>query len=519
MADPPRPPPTRRALLASLGINAAAVATGRAAHGQTAPGQAAPGGAAPGGAAPGGAASGGSAADQVAPGQALPGSAEPPTLRFPPGFAWGVAASAPQTEGSAGRGRSIWDEFAARPGAIKDGSDLSIGTGWESSYSDDLALVAAAGFTAFRFSVAWPRVQPDGVGPANPAGLDLYDRMVDAMLARRIQPWMTLFHWDLPAALPGGWLNRDTASRFAEYAGIVGRRLGDRVRSVIVLNEPGVVAVLGHALGRHAPGLQSRAAFAAAVHHQNLAYGLGVQALRAAMPPGVRIGTSLSLQPSHPAAPGPDAAEAARIWDDAWNQAYLDPIYGHPYPTRFAADLAPFLRDGDLRVIAARPDFLGVNYYSRMHMVPAPGTVLGATWGAAPQGTPATGLDWPVEPDGLIEQLRALRDGYGNPELVITENGAAYADPPEAARPDPGPIADPDRITFLRGHLRALAAAAAEGCRVAGYFAWTLTDNFEWGEGYTAAFGLVRVDRATLRRTPRLSLSWLGARARANAPD
>lgn len=429
---------------------------------------------------------------------------------FPPGFLWGVAASAPQTEGSAGRAASIWDVFAARPGAIRDGSNLSVGTGFETFYPEDLDLAAQAGLGAFRFSIAWPRVQPAGAGAVNEAGLALYDRIVDAMLARNIRPWATIFHWDLPAALPGGWLNRDSAYRLADYAAIVGRRLGDRVHDFMVLNEPGVVAILGHALGQHAPGLASRPAWAAAMHHQNLAQGLGTAALRAVLPAGGRIGAALSLQPCRPAAPG--AEEAARIWDDAWNRAYLDPLFGRPYPARFAADLAPLLRADDMRIIAARPDFLGVNYYSRMHMVPAPGSVLGATWGAAPPGTPMTALDWPVEPDGLFEQLRTLRDGYGNPEVLITENGAAYTDPP----PSSGVIADPDRIGFLRAHLEQAGRACAAGCRLRGYFAWTLTDNFEWAEGFIPKFGLVAVDRQSLRRTPKRSLGWFSGCARGD---
>lgn len=434
--------------------------------------------------------------------------------KFPEGFTWGLAASAPQTEGSDGRGQSTWDLFAARPGAIKDGSDLRVGTGWDARYPEDLDLLSRAGFGAFRFSVAWPRVQPSGAGAASQAGLDLYDRMVDAMLARRVEPWPTLLHWDVPATLPRGWLDRDTAPRFAEYAALVGRRLGDRVRRFIVLNEPGVVAVLGHALGRHAPGLASHEAFAAAVHHQNLAQGLAIQALRGVLPTGsARLGTALSLQPCRPAAPGPEAAEAARAFDDAWNRAFLDPLYGRPYPGRFAQHLAPLIRQGDLEAIAARPDFLGVNYYSRMHLIPDPGSVLGATWGAAPAGTPVTGLGWPVEPDGLAELLRELRDRYGNPETVITENGACYPDP----APINGEVDDTPRIAFLRPHLHAAASAIAEGCRLRGYFGWTLTDNWEWAEGYTAAFGLVQVDRATLRRTPKRSLAWLGSCARLNA--
>lgn len=431
---------------------------------------------------------------------------------FPEGFVWGAAASAPQTESTIGRGVSIWDEFATQPGRIKDGSACGRGTEWDLRYQQDLDLLAQAGLKAFRFSLAWPRVQPDGHGVINTAGLDLYDRMIDAMLARGIEPWPTLFHWDLPAALPGGWLNRDTAYRFADYCTIVGRRLKDRIRHLVVLNEPSVVSVLGHALGKHAPGLTSMQAFIASMHHQNLAQGLGFQALRSVCPSSTRLGTTLTLQPVRPADSSPDSAEAARIWDDAWNLAFLNPLFGKPYPHRFMAKLAPLIQSQDMAILAARPDFLGVNYYSRSYMRSSSHNVLGATWGASPAGTPSTGMGWPVEPDGLVDMLARLRDECGNPEIYITENGASYPDP----TPVEGIIADPQRIAFLHDHLMAAHKAIRLGCNLKGYFGWTLTDNWEWAEGYEPLFGLVHVDRTTLQRTPKASLFWLGQCARTN---
>ncbi len=428
---------------------------------------------------------------------------------FPENFVWGIAASAPQTEGSAGRGRSIWDDFAAQPGRIKDGSDLSVGTGFETRYPADLDLAADAGLRAFRFSIAWPRVQPDGRGAVNQAGLDLYDRMVDAMLARGLEPFPTLFHWDLPSALPGGWTNRDTAPRLADYAAIVGRRLGDRIRRFSVLNEANVVAILGHALGMHAPGLAARASWAAAAHHQNLAQGLAMAALRSVLPVGAQVGTVIALQPVWPARPDAAHREAALVWDGAWNRVPLDPLFGRAYPAVFAADFAPLVMNGDMAAIAAHPDFLGVNYYSRMHIAPA-ANALGAGFGPAPEGTPLTGIGWPIEPAGLVDQLRELRDGYGNPPVYVTETGAAFIE-------SGTPIADADRIAFLRGQLLAASQACREGCNLRGLFAWTLTDNFEWADGFTTKFGLVAVDRATLTRVPKESLAWFGSCARANA--
>jgi beta-glucosidase len=282
----------------------------------------------------------------------------------------------------------------------------------------------------------------------------------------------------------------------------------------MVLNEPGVVAILGHALGQHAPGLRDRAAWAAAMHHQNLAQGLAIAALRAALPRPVRLGNALSLQPVRAALPG--AEEAAQIWDAAWNRAYLDPLYAKGYPARFAPDLNPLIRPGDMNVIASRPDFLGVNYYDRMSMIPAPGTVLGATWGPSPPGTPTTGLGWAVEPDGLTEQLQILRTDYGNPEVLITENGASYSDPQPTIGPTGPVINDVARMNFLRGHLLAAARACAEGSHLRGFFAWTLTDNFEWTEGFGPRFGLVAVSRPSQIRTPKASLAWFGACARSN---
>lgn len=434
---------------------------------------------------------------------------------LPPGFVWGVAASAPQTEGSAGRGRSIWDEYAEKPGRIADGSDMAVGNAFELRYAEDVGIAADAGLRAFRFSIAWPRVQPGGSGPADEAGLDLYDRMVDAMLARGVEPWPTLFHWDLPAELPRGWLNRDTALRFGDYAGIVGRRLGDRVRNFVVLNEPNTVALAGHAFGNNAPGLKSRAAFAAATHHQNLAQGLGFAALRAAVPPGRghRFGTAPSLSPTRPVDGDPDNAEAAAILDDVWNRAFLDPLLGRPYPERFAPDMERLIREGDMPLIAARPDFLGVNYYTRLYAKAAPRDPLRMTQGEPPRGLPRTDSGWSIEPDGLREVLRDLRDRYGNLTTYVTETGAAFPDP----APSGGTVDDWRRVDFLRRQLRAIADAAAEGCDVRGLFCWTLTDNWEWGRGFEHRFGLVHVDRVTLRRTPKASLAWLGRCARANA--
>ncbi len=439
---------------------------------------------------------------------------------FPSGFAWGVSASAPQTESADGAGRSIWDDFAAQPGRIADGSTPAVNNRFDTHYEEDVALLAGAGLRNFCFSMNWARVMPDGTGTPDARALALYDRMVDAMLARGVTPWPLIQHWEVPAALPGAWMNRDIARHFADYAANVARRLGDRVRDFVVFNEPATVAVIGHLQGIHAPGLRGAVPFVTAMHHQNLAQGLGFQAMRAALPSTARLGTTLNIQPCRPATDSPADAEAALALGDLWNFGFLDPLYGRPYPARFDALLAPLLRPGDMEAIAARPDFLGQNFYQVYRARAAPDAPFGTAFGPQPPELPRTDNGWPITPDGLLEALRLFRDRYGNPEVVITEIGAAFRDPPlpEGVGTENGSVVDdPRRIAWLRAHLEATRQAIAEGCRVTGAFAWTLTDNWEWAEGFRQTFGLVRVERPSLRRTPRTSLAWLGACARANA--
>ncbi|MFC0410817.1 glycoside hydrolase family 1 protein [Roseomonas elaeocarpi] len=433
---------------------------------------------------------------------------------FPAGFRWGAAAAAPQIESAEGRGRSIWDDFAAQPGRIHDGSTPAVNNRAEARYAEDLDLMAGAGLNSYCVSVSWSRLFPEGRGPADAAGLDLYDRQVDAMLARGIEPWPLLAHWDVPSALEGGWLNRDVADRYAELAEAVGRRLGDRARHFVVLNEPATVAFIGHALAYHAPGLGSVDAFVAAMHHQNLAQGRGFQALRSVLPAGARLGTTLNIQPVHPQADTAADRAAAAALDDCWNRAFLDPLYGRPYPARFEAALAPLLRPGDMEIIAAKPDFLGENYYTSYRARPAPEVPFGATFAPPPDTLPRTDLGWAIEPEGLGTVLRMFREDYGNPEIVITEMGAAFRDGEEALRADP--VEDDRRVDWLRAHLAQLQEAMRQGSPVSGAFVWTLTDNWEWAEGFVPTFGLVRVERDTLQRRPRRSLGWFGACARAN---
>jgi beta-glucosidase len=422
-------------------------------------------------------------------------------MRFPAGFQWGVATASYQIEGAVtadGRGPSIWDTFAAEPGRISDGSSGEVACDHYHRYPEDVALMAELGVSAYRFSVAWPRIQPTGTGAANPRGLDFYDRLVDALLAAGVDPVATLFHWDLPQALQdaGGWLNRDTAHRFAEYAGLVAAALGDRVKLWITLNEPFVHMTLGHVLGTHAPGLTLLYDALPVAHHLLLGHGLAVPAIRAhsASP----VGTTNNNSPVWPQGDTEADLAAAAAYDAFHNGLFTDPLLGLGYPEGipFAPDV---VRDGDLAVIAAPLDALGVNYYNPVGVrAPEPGSPTPFEVVPIP-GYPTTGFGWPVVPAGLRELLVSLRDRYGDalPPVYVTENGCAY----------PG-VEDPERIAYLESHTAAVADAIAAGVDVRGYFVWSLLDNFEWAEGYSQRFGLVHVDFATQKRTPKNSYGW-----------
>ncbi|MFC0033477.1 GH1 family beta-glucosidase [Micromonospora chaiyaphumensis] len=432
-----------------------------------------------------------------------------PMPEFPAGFRWGVSTSAYQIEGAVtadGRGPSIWDTFAHAPGRIVDGSTGDEACDHYHRYAEDVGLLAGLGVSAYRFSVAWPRVQPTGAGPANAAGLDFYDRLVDALLAVGVDPVATLFHWDLPQALEdaGGWLNRDTAHRFAEYADLVAARLGDRVKLWITLNEPFVHMSLGHGMGVHAPGRMLLFDAFPVAHHQLLGHGLAVAALRARSSSPVAIANNYS--PVRLAGDTDADRAAGAAYDALQNRLFTDPLVGRGYPEEPGFDPG-VVRAGDLDVIAAPIDVLGVNYYNPTGIrapadedSPLPFEIVPLT------GYPRTAFDWPVVPDGLRELLVQLHHRYGDalPPIQITESGCAYDDVPDAD----GRVADPDRIAYLDGHLRAVREAMAAGVPVTGYFVWSLLDNWEWAEGFTKRFGLVHVDYATQRRTPKSSYAW-----------
>jgi beta-glucosidase len=448
-------------------------------------------------------------------------------IELPPGFELGVATAAYQIEGGAhegGRGRSIWDTFSHTPGRVRGGDTGDIACDHYHRYAEDVALMGDLGVDGYRFSVGWPRIQPDGRGPANQAGLAFYDRLVDSVLEQGIAPAVTLYHWDLPQALEddGGWRNRDTAQRFAEYAALVHGHLGDRVQRWITLNEPWCSSFLGYAIGRHAPGLQEGEGALAAAHHLLLGHGLAVSALRADARQGQQVGITLNLQPVAAATDSPQDIAASERALLAANLLFTDPLIEARYPEQARQTYAAltdfgYLQDGDLATIAAPLDFLGVNYYfpSRVRALPyaqedpalRSADDLG-TENVIMPGQELTAMGWPVEPAGLTRLLKWLRDTYPTlPPLYITENGRAGEEVVDAA----GQVDDPDRVRYLDGHLRAVVDAIDAGVDVRGYYCWSLLDNFEWAEGYAKRFGLVHVDYQTQKRTPKTSFSWFRA--------
>jgi beta-glucosidase len=419
---------------------------------------------------------------------------------YPPGFVWGVATSAYQIEGAAnedGRGPSIWDTFSHTPGRTANGDTGDVACDHYHRWRDDVALIASLGVDAYRFSIAWPRVQPLGQGAWNEQGLAFYDRLVDALLARGIKPHATLYHWDLPQALQdqGGWQNRETAQRFADYAAQVARRLGDRLGSIATHNEPWCTATLGHLVGKFAPGIQDAQIAAQVSHHLLLSHGLALQAMRAV---GTRAPLGIVLNQSSVTAATDSEADRQKAEREyaLFVRWYMDPIFKGRYPTAPGVSVYPAVHDNDFKVIGQKLDFLGINYYTRI-------------W-ASSEGLPPpkphgeSDMGWENWPQGLTELLVGLKRQYGElPPIYVTENGIACADRLEGGR-----VADAQRIEYMRSHLAALRAAMAEGVDVRGFFYWSLLDNFEWDSGYDKRFGLVHVDYASQRRTLKDSAHW-----------
>jgi beta-glucosidase len=428
---------------------------------------------------------------------------------FPADFLWGAATAAYQIEGATGedgRGESIWDRFCTVPGAVRDGDSGAEACDFYHRFEEDIGLMRELGLDAFRFSIAWPRVLPEGRGRVEQRGLDFYDRLVDALLAAGIRPFATLYHWDLPQRLEdeGGWPARPTAEAFAEFAEVVGERLGDRVHDWTTHNEPFCTSWLGYALGLHAPGRRDTADALAAVHHVLLSHGWAVEALRRAAP-GARVGIVLDSWPVHPLTDASGDLAAARRADTLRNRLFFEPVFLGEYPPEaleLLAPAAPPVRDGDLQTISLPIDYLGINCYSRsiVRADPAGGEPI--------EVRSATGrltdMGWEVYPEAIYEVLTRVHRDYAPPLLYVTENGAAYAD----VRTHDGRVHDPERVAYLEGYVRAVGRAAAEGVPVKGYFVWSLLDNFEWAFGYWKRFGIVYVDYPTQERVPKDSFAW-----------
>ena len=478
---------------------------------------------------------------QTRPAQA-PTTQPTPDPRLPHDFVWGVATAAYQIEGAVdidGRTPSIWDTFSHTPGKVAGGDTGDVADDHYHRFREDVALMKELGVQSYRFSIAWPRITPQvtaqTLGPVNEAGIDFYSRLVDELLAAGITPAATLYHWDLPQALEdaGGWPQRATAERFAEYAAVVADRLGDRIGTFITLNEPWCSAFLGYGSGVHAPGRTDHAAVLAAVHHLNLAHGLATTAIRARRPRAT-VGLTLNLAWVRPLGQRAEDAAAAHRVDGLQNRVFLDPVLRGSYPrdvltaTSGVSDWS-FVRPGDLDLVHQPPDVRGVNYYSptvvrafdgvgQRQEADGHGDGAVSPWPACEdvefpqQPGPYTDMGWPVDARGLSELLVRMHREYPGPALVVTENGAAF---PDVVGPD-GTVQDDDRIAYLRAHVRAVGDAVEAGAPVRGYYLWSLLDNFEWGYGYAKRFGIVHVDYTTLQRTPKASAHWYAALIRAH---
>ncbi|MWB98278.1 GH1 family beta-glucosidase [Agromyces seonyuensis] len=462
-------------------------------------------------------------------------------LAFPDGFLFGSATASYQIEGAAqedGRGPSIWDTFSRTPGKVWNGDTGDVACDHYHRWESDLDLMAELGLEAYRFSIAWPRIQPTGRGPANEAGLAFYERLVDGLIARGITPIATLYHWDLPQALEdeGGWTNRETAYAFADYARIVGERLGEKIAVWTTLNEPWCSAYLGYGSGAHAPGLMDGGKALAAVHHLNLAHGLAVAALREVVPGDPQFSITLNLHVIRPV--GESGPEAARRIDGLANRVFLGPLLDGEYPADVIADTAAetdwsFVHDGDLELIRQPLHVLGVNYYSTVTVRMWDGVseranndghkdMGGTPWPGSRdveflvQPGPYTEMGWNIDPSGLEDLLVSLHETYPALPLMVTENGAAFADE-EVVEDGERRVHDAERLDYLRRHFTAAHRAMARGVDLRGYQVWSLMDNFEWGYGYSKRFGIVRVDYDTLERTTKDSARWYAELIRQRA--
>ncbi len=431
------------------------------------------------------------------------------TKLFPADFIWGAATASYQIEGASsedGRGESVWDRFCATPGKVRNGDSGAVACDFYHRYREDIALMRELGLDAFRFSIAWPRVLPEGRGRVNEAGLDFYDKLVDELLGNGIAPYVTLFHWDTPQVLEdaGGWPARDTVDAFAEYVEAVSARLGDRVAHWITHNEPWVVSWVGHGWGHHAPGRESDADALATAHHLLLSHGRAVEILRRNSP-AAQVGITLNLDNPYAASESAEDIAATRWVDGLHNRWFLDPLFRGSYPEDMLEAweaIMPEVRDGDLEVISTPIDFLGINNYTSPLV--AADVNGGRSQIVRRADVDRTDMGWEVVPEGLEDLLLRLHRDYAPPAIYVTENGAAYSD----VRGHDGSVQDPERQAYLEAYLAGASRAVAKGVPLRGYFAWSLLDNFEWAWGYWKRFGLVYIDYATLERVPKGSFYW-----------
>jgi beta-glucosidase len=423
------------------------------------------------------------------------------TERFPDGYLWGVSTSAYQIEGAVredGRGPSIWDNFSHQPGNVLREDTGDIACDHYHRWPEDVALMRELGIGAYRLSTAWPRILPEGRGRPNPNGLEFYDRLIDAVMAENIEPWVCLYHWDLPQALEyrGGWQNRDTASWFAEYAAITARRLGDRVKHWATFNEPNAASVFGYCEGKHAPGIRGRESALKAIHFMNLAHGLGTEAMRSERA-DLLIGNIYNFHPREPASEREEDEVAAVMLDALWNRSFPDPQVHGAYPEQLANEMEALVQPGDLDLIKQKLDYFAFNNYTRSRVRRDPDHPFEVGTVPPEPGTPVTEMGWEIAPDAFRQVIIETKERYaGDLPIYILENGAAFPDRIDAD----GRIRDDQRVAYLRGYLGAVLDAIEAGVSVRGYFVWSLLDNFEWAFGYSRRFGLVHVDFATLER-------------------
>lgn len=437
---------------------------------------------------------------------------------FPKDFVWGVSTAAYQVEGAAaedGRGPSIWDIHSRIPGRTHNGDTGDIATDHYHRWPEDVAIMKSLGVGAYRFSVSWPRVLPRGKGAVNDKGLDFYDRLIDGVLAAGIQPWMCLYHWDLPQGLGelGGWTARDCAGWFADYTTILARRFGDRVGHFATFNEPNVCTLMGYGMTWCAPAAKDRAAYLRAAHHVNLAHGAAIDVLRAHVP-GCRIGAVYNRQAIHAETGSEADTRAAAQLDAHWNGVYADPHILGAYPALVAEDFEPYVRAGDMARICRPMDWFGLNHYGPIWAKADPSWPMGFGWGSEPDAIAHPEVGWPIHPDAFADEVMLVHRRYRLP-VYVTENGCGNgkgSDVPDAE----GRVTDTHRQAYLAAYTQALSRAMAKGADVRGYFVWSLLDNFEWGSGYNNRFGLVHVDYETFKRTPKDSAAWYAGLIKAS---